>query len=520
MLRTYLSSQSAGPFSYRRTIDTTKSRSGSSSTFSLSSLINNRTIHSRFIIKASVSYSSTAFHRPTPNRGYRIRRRSIEPMTSIDDTVPPLGFLHDRHKETGEHSGEITRAPLENQPALVVFSGGTAFNSVAGHVRHLTTRVTHVLPVSDDGGSTAEIVRVLGGPAVGDIRSRCLRLADDSDEEARAVRRLLAYRLSGTCSEDAKREWYDIIEGDHALWTGVSEPYKHTIRAFLIHFHVNILRHSTERFNFRSGSVGNFFFAGARIFFRSLEAAIFLFSRVARIPEGSLVLPAVCTEERLSLAAELADGTVLVGQNQISHPSCPLMAGTPQLVDKSKWDALVAPIERVFYLSAEGDGREHEVAPVANPRVITEIQRAEAIVYGMGSLYTSICPSLILRGVGEAIADRKCPKILLLNGGIDREISACKAHPGPMAASDIVLALTDALNRTGALPAKAEELGNASGAYVTAVIVPEGGPMVVDEESLSKLGVTSILRVRSWHTSNDDVYYDPDALVSAIASLV
>ena len=55
----------------------------------------------------------------------------------------------------------------------------------AGAVRQLTTRVTYVLPVSDDGGSTAEIVRVLGGPAVGDIRSRCLRLADDSDEEVR-----------------------------------------------------------------------------------------------------------------------------------------------------------------------------------------------------------------------------------------------------------------------------------------------------------------------------------------------
>ena len=52
-----------------------------------------------------------------------------------------------------------------------------------GHLRALTHRVAYVLPVSDDGGSTAEIVRVLGGPAVGDIRSRCLRLADESDEE-------------------------------------------------------------------------------------------------------------------------------------------------------------------------------------------------------------------------------------------------------------------------------------------------------------------------------------------------
>jgi hypothetical protein len=104
------------------------------------------------------------------------------------------------------------------QPTLVVFSGGTAFNNVAGEVqatvpssekltehvmspwsppstviwphnndagqlRQLSTRVVHVLPVSDDGGSTAEIVRVLGGPAVGDIRSRCLRLADDTNHE-------------------------------------------------------------------------------------------------------------------------------------------------------------------------------------------------------------------------------------------------------------------------------------------------------------------------------------------------
>jgi cathepsin L len=68
-----------------------------------------------------------------------------------------------------------------------VFSGGTAFNSLAGHLRQLTTRVAHVLPVSDDGGSTAEIVRVLGGPAVGDIRSRCLRLADDQGSEVRGA---------------------------------------------------------------------------------------------------------------------------------------------------------------------------------------------------------------------------------------------------------------------------------------------------------------------------------------------
>lgn len=68
-------------------------------------------------------------------------------------------------------------------------------------------------------------------------------------------------------------------------------------------------------------NAGNFFFAGARLFFRSLESAIFLFSRVARIPEGSLVLPVIRTEGNITLGAELANGTIIRGQNQISHPS-------------------------------------------------------------------------------------------------------------------------------------------------------------------------------------------------------
>ena len=58
---------------------------------------------------------------------------------------------------------------------------------------------------------------------------------------------------------------------------------------------------------------------------------------------------------------------------------------------------LAAPIRRIFYLSAEGTVREHEVFPPPNPRLLAQVESADAIVYGMGSLYTSICPSLVLK---------------------------------------------------------------------------------------------------------------------------
>ncbi|RXH70242.1 hypothetical protein DVH24_007498 [Malus domestica] len=65
-------------------------------------------------------------------------------------------------------------------------------------------------------------VSLSGGPAVGDIRSRCLRLADKSTFEAVAVHRLLGHRLP-LDSRLAKSEWYDIVEGEHSLWMGVSK---------------------------------------------------------------------------------------------------------------------------------------------------------------------------------------------------------------------------------------------------------------------------------------------------------
>lgn len=46
----------------------------------------------------------------------------------------------------------------------------------------------------------------VGGPAVGDIRSRCLRLSDQSTSEALSVRRLLGHRLP-LDPKRAKSEW-------------------------------------------------------------------------------------------------------------------------------------------------------------------------------------------------------------------------------------------------------------------------------------------------------------------------
>jgi 2-phospho-L-lactate transferase/gluconeogenesis factor (CofD/UPF0052 family) len=74
--------------------------------------------------------------------------------------------------------------------------------------------------ISDNGGSTSEILRVLDGPAIGDIRSRLIRLIkpDPLDIGRTAIKELLGYRLPGHGDENAiKNEWVEIVEGSHRL---------------------------------------------------------------------------------------------------------------------------------------------------------------------------------------------------------------------------------------------------------------------------------------------------------------
>ncbi|KAK6932664.1 2-phospho-L-lactate transferase CofD [Dillenia turbinata] len=359
--------------------------------------------------------------------------------------------------------------------------GGTAFNGVVEELKKLTTRVAHVLPVSDDGGSTAEIVRVLGGPAVGDIRSRCLRLSDQCTSEALAVRRLLGHRLP-LDAEQTKSEWCCYGQGTK-LWEEsilygevcqdpITKPFELSLFIFRIRY---ALDHAVC-------------VCRARIFFQSLDAAIFLFSCISDIPAESLVLPVISTNDRLTLGCELQDGTIIRGQIEISHPT----TGSMQLIDKGSSSvlALTSRIKRVFYMSSEGRNLLHEVFPTPNPSVLDQLSNVDCIVYAMGSLFTSICPSLVLLGIGEIIGSRTCPKVLLLNGSHDRKTSGFTAScfvTATVVKDPLVIALTmekDLILLIIFILRPSQ--------YINTLLMPKDGQVPVDVQCLAAQGIFNV----------------------------
>ena len=82
-------------------------------------------------------------------------------------------------------------------------------------------------------------------------------------------------------------------------------------------------------------------------------------------------------------------------------PLSPADTPGPSQVNKSQaGPELEAAVQRIFYLRhGRGGGRQQdqEVFPDPNPALLAELEACDAVLYGMGSLYTSICPSLILQ---------------------------------------------------------------------------------------------------------------------------
>jgi uncharacterized cofD-like protein len=55
------------------------------------------------------------------------------------------------------------------------------------------------------------------------------------------------------------------------------------------------------------------------------------------------------------------------------------------------------------------------VAPPAFPQAVAALEKADLILLGPGSLYTSILPNLLIPGIRQALIKRRAPVVLLLN---------------------------------------------------------------------------------------------------------
>ncbi|HXC61097.1 MAG TPA: uridine diphosphate-N-acetylglucosamine-binding protein YvcK [Nitrospiria bacterium] len=190
-------------------------------------------------------------------------------------------------------------------------------------------RLTAIVTVADDGGSSGRLRRAYPMLSPGDIRN-CLLALSNGDPTLAAV---FNFRFNG--------------HGDVA---------GHNLGNLIL--------------TALSELEGNFF--------KAIEWG----SKILEI--RGKVLP--CTLDTVDLLAEFSDGSYVEGESQIA--------------------TIHRPIRRV---------RIHPEYAQAFPEARAAILAADLIVIGPGSLYTSLIPNLLIKGIANAIADSKARVILVMN---------------------------------------------------------------------------------------------------------
>jgi uncharacterized cofD-like protein len=221
---------------------------------------------------------------------------------------------------------------LSKGPKVVVIGGGTGLAVLLHGLKEVTSNITAIVTVADDGGSSGRLRTELDVLPPGDIRNCLVALADAEG----LMRELFQYRF-------------------------------------------------TEGEGLKGHSFGNLFITALSKITGDFDKAIKESSKVLAI-RGSVV---PSTLEKVTLVAKRADGTETSGESMI-----PVVTGK------------LSPIKKV-YLRPD--------SPKATPEALLAIKEADAIVFGPGSLYTSILPNLLVGGMIETILRSRAVKVYICN---------------------------------------------------------------------------------------------------------
>jgi uncharacterized cofD-like protein len=213
-------------------------------------------------------------------------------------------------------------------PSVVSMGGGTGQGVLLRGLKEITSNLTAVVTVADDGGSSGRLRRDFGLMPPGDIRN-CLTALADSES---LMAKLVHYRFE---------------QGD----------------------------------GLKGHSLGNLLIAAMREIEGGMDEGIESLSKVLRI-QGHIA-PSAMSD--VHLAAELEDGTIVVGESEIGNRG---------------------KIKRVFL-------QPRHVA--ANEDAVSAILAADLIVIGPGSVYTSILPNLLVPDIVSALRASQAVKVYVCN---------------------------------------------------------------------------------------------------------
>jgi len=374
------------------------------------------------------------------------------------------------------------KAP-EFGPKLLFFSGGTALNQTSRVLKKFTHNSIHLVTPFDSGGSSAILRKAFDMPAIGDLRSRMMALADESISGHPEIFQLFVYRLAKNAKQkDLLIQLRQMEEGKDPRVSAIKQPMRRLIRNHLKMF----IKEMPDDFDLRGASIGNLILsAGYLNNSQKLDPVMFMFSKLVNV----LGHVSTTVNDTLHLAATLENGRTIYGQH---------------LLTGKEVDALNSPIKDFFLVDSLKKPQRVQTAIQKKKKKL--IDEADLICYPPGSFYSSIAANLLPKGVGQSIAQKSCPKVYVPSLGNDPERIG-------MTLDQSIFRLLDILKRDTGKDCPSSQLIS---------------HIFIDSENGEKLKTTTKNKLRKEGidlidtrliTPQTTPYYDPQLLVMALLSL-
>jgi CofD-related protein of GAK system len=374
------------------------------------------------------------------------------------------------------------KAP-EYGPRVLFFSGGTALTETSRVLKKFTHNSIHLVTPFDSGGSSAILRQAFDMPAIGDMRSRMMALADESISGSPEIFNLFAYRLPKEAKKkDFLFQLQAMASGKDVRVAAVKQPMRRLIRTHLSMF----LEVMPADFDLKGASIGNLILAAGYLNHRQqMDPVIFMFSKLVN------VLGEVTTvvNDTLHLAARLNDGRICYGQHKI----------TGKEVEK-----LDCAIEDLFLVDDLKSPKKATAQITKKKKKL--INEADLICFPPGSFYTSLIANLLPKGVGQAIARKVCPKVYIPGLGEDPERVG-------LSIDGSIVKLIEYLQRDAGADCPAKNL-------LTHVFIDSENGQNLERSTkiyLRKEGI-NLIDTRLL-TPQSTPFYDPQLLVTALLSL-
>ncbi len=351
------------------------------------------------------------------------------------------------HGENGNHTivaqrffNDFSAAITEKSVAearVVVFGGGSGLSNIIGGDSCATGWAAHpfqglkevfpltrsIVCVTDDGGSSGELLKELPLIAIGDIRHVLLSsIQRDALQSFYGISARQALELTATLSALFN---YRFTTLPHGVETVFHQACKETVDLPLDLYQVlsdllEFLLHDPRlsAIASRPGCLGNYLVAAAiyrhvdvkfsnddlaedpQPLYDAISAGLAEMAQAMGVPSGA-VLPCTATPSQLRIA--YSNGVTITGESKLSQA------------------ARGVPIEAVDV--------DYCDTPYVIPGVLEQIREADILVFAPGSLYSSIIPVLKIPGIADAVrSNRNALKVLVANlwvqaGETDRSLA-------------------------------------------------------------------------------------------------